>query len=444
LADSLAAWWSENIWQPDAKGLPSWQRRIVLLLRGVQVLIGDLAEGKQNLYAMALVYKTLLSLVPLLAVMFSVLKGFGVHNELEPLLLNLMQPLGAQGVEVTENVLYFVDNTNVGALGAVGLGVLLFTVISMVQQIEVAFNVTWRVRQSRALAERFSHYISVLLVGPVLIFSAVGLSQTVKRHPLFQSALGTDTGAFLYNTLSVYLPFLMVVAAITFIYIFMPNTRVRPLAAVFGATVAALLFKGASVVFTMFIVGSTKYTAIYATFATMIILILWLFFIWLIVLLGSSVAYYFQHAEKLQFLQRKTGLTPHDRDQLTLQIMVLVTQRYYKGGQPLSVMKLSELLQVPDDIVEELVRNCISGHFLVEADVHKETLLPGNPPEETSVSSLLKYLRTSAGEGEKGPQINTDSAIRSVLDTLESHALDAISDINLKQLAAEAGTGTTR
>ena len=182
--------------------------------------------------------------MPLLAVSFSVLKGFGVHTELEPLLLNMMEPLGEMGLEVTSNILQFVDNTNVGALGAVGLGVLLYTAISMVQQIEMAFNATWRVRHSRSLIERFNHYISALLVTPVLIFSALGLSQTVKRHPWFQQVLYTDTGTFLYNSLSVYLPFILVVAAFTFIYMFMPNTRVKLVAALFGATIATLLFRG--------------------------------------------------------------------------------------------------------------------------------------------------------------------------------------------------------
>lgn len=435
MSDGLGSWWSENVWQVDLKNLPDWHRRVVLFLRGTQVLINDLAEGHQSLYAMALVYKTLLSLVPLLAVSFSVLKGFGVHNQLEPLLLGIMEPIGEKGVEITKNILQFVDNTNVGALGAVGLGVLLFTVISMVQQIEMAFNATWRVRHLRSLVERFSHYISVILVGPVLIFSAVGLSQSVQRNPWFQQALDTDTGAFLYNSLSVYLPFLMVVAAFTFIYMFIPNTKVRVSAALFGAVVAALLFKGASSVFTLFIVGSTKYTAIYATFATMVILILWTYFMWFIVLMGSSVAYFYQHAEKLQFLQRNIGLSPKSRDELALQLMVLVIRQYYDGKPPLTVIRLSELLEIPDDIVEELARNLVRGGFLIETDGRKEAFIPGRPPEESSVSTLLQYLRNSSFDGDKGLRLRTDEKVVAVLGTAESNALSAVGEMNLKQLA---------
>jgi membrane protein len=436
LSDGLGSWWSENVWQVDLNGLPAWHRRAVLFLRGTQVLINDLASGLQSLNAMALVYKTLLSLVPLLAVSFSVLKGFGVHNQLEPLLLGLMEPMGEKGVEVTTSILQFVDNTNVGALGAVGLGVLLYTVVSMVQQIEMAFNATWRVRHSRSIVERFSHYISVILVGPVLMFSALGLSQTVQRHPWFQQAVDTDTGAFLYNTLSIYLPFLMIVAAFTFLYMFMPNTRVKASAALFGAVVAALLFKGASSVFTMFIVGSTKYTAIYATFATMVIMILWTYFMWFIVLMGSSVAYYYQHAEKLQFLQRNTGLSPQNRDELAMQMMVLVIQQYYAGKPPLTVIRMSELLEMPDDIIEELARNLVRGGFLIETDGRKEAFTPGRPPEESSVSSLLKYLRNSSFEGDRGVRLRTDENVITALGAAESSAMSAVDDMTLKQLAS--------
>jgi membrane protein len=437
LNDSLGNWWSKNIWQIDLKELPGWRRRIVLFLRGTQILVNDLAEGQQNLHAMGLAYRTLLSLVPLLAVSFSVLKGFGVHNQLEPFLLNIMEPIGDEGVEVTQSILQFVDNTNVGALGAVGLGVLLYTVVSMIQQIEMAFNATWRVRQSRSLIERFSHYTSVLLVGPVLIFSAVGLSQTVKRHPWFQQLLDTNAGALLYNSLSVYLPFTMVVAALTFLYIFMPYTRVKPVAALLGAIIAALMFRGVSSVFTMFIVESTQFTAIYATFATMIIMILWAYFMWLIVLLGSSIAYYYQHAEKLQFLQRNIGLSPRNRDELAMQLMVLVTRQYYAGERPLSAIRLSEMLEIPDDIVEELVRNLVEGGFLIEAGGREDAFVPGQPPEESSVSSLLQYLRNSSDEGNKGVRLGTDEKVVAVLGTAESHAMNAIDDMNLKQLASE-------
>jgi membrane protein len=436
LITKLINWWDQQVWQVDIASLPGWHRKLLLSLRGGQMLIISLMEGNNTLYAKSLVYMTILSLVPLLAVMFSVLKGFGVHNQLEPLLLQLLEPLGEKGAELTTTILSFVDNISVGVLGAVGLGVLMFTVISLIQQIEAAFNNTWRVRRLRPLLERFSHYISVLLVGPVLIFSAIGLSQSVQHMSLFQQAVETDTGAFLYNTLSVYLPFMMTVLAIAFLYMFVPNTRVKFSAALFGATITGLLFKVAASVFTLFIAGSSKYDAIYSAFATIIILFIWIFIIWLILLLGSSIAYYYQHPEKLLYLYRDEELSPYESEALALQIMVVATRRYYAEEPPITLSKLSRQLQLPDDLVEKMVDQLENGGYLKVLDEDKVRIMPGRPPEETSCAGLLAYIHDSKKKRTRRLDLITVKNVISVLNLAEKDALDAIQDISIKQLAS--------
>lgn len=436
---SLLNWWDREVWQTDVSSLPVWKRRALLSLRGVQMLIVDLIEGHNSLYAKGLVYISILSLVPLLAVMFSVLKGFGVHNQLQPLLLQLLSPLGAKGVEITTTVLSFVDNIKVGVLGAVGLGVLLFTVISLIQHIETAFNTTWRVKQLRPILERFSHYISVLLVGPVLIFSAIGLSQSVQKISIFQQAVETDAGAFLYNTLSVYLPFGMTVLGIAFVYMFVPNTRVKFSAALFGATIASLLFKVATAVFTLFIEGSTKYDAIYSAFATVILLFIWIYIIWLILLLGSSIAFYFQHSEKLLYLYRDEELSPYESESLALQIMIIVTRAYYSEEPPVELAKISQQLQLPDDLVENMILQLEKGGFIKIMNVDENRLLPGFPPEETSCSDLLAYIHDSKKTRTRRVGFVSENKVVQVLSSAEKAALDAIQGISIKQLSYAEG-----
>ena len=433
---NLLSWWDHNVWQVDVRSLSGWKRKLLLFLRGLQLLISDLLEGHNKLYAMGLVYMTILSLVPLLAVMFSVLKGFGVHNQLQPLLLNLLEPLGEKGVEITTTILSFVDNIKVGVLGAVGLGLLLFTVVSLIRQIEVAFNSTWRVRKLRPLIERFSHYISVLMVGPLLIFSAIGLSQSFEHISLFRQVIETDTGAFFYNMMSVYLPFFMTVFGITFVYMFVPNTRVKFTAALFGATIATLLFMVASFVFTLFIAGSTKYDAIYSAFATIIILFIWIYIIWLILLLGSSIAYYFQHSEKMLFLYRDEELSPYESEALALQIMVIVTRNYYAERPPVGLETISQQLQLPDDLVETMVYQLEKGGYLTIIDNDDQSLLPGCPPEETTSAELLAYIHDSKKERTKRSDATTDKNVIDILRVAETQALGAIKGVTIKQLAS--------
>ena len=167
------------VWDDDLQKLTGLHRFLVFVLRVLHLLFKELMGGQLNLRAMSLVYTTLLSIVPLLAVSFSVLKGFGVHDKLEVLLYNLLTPLGPSGVEITDKIVTFVDNVRVGVLGSIGLALLIYTVIALLQKIEAAFNFVWQIENLRSFSQRFSNYLSVILIGPVLIFSAVGFTATV-------------------------------------------------------------------------------------------------------------------------------------------------------------------------------------------------------------------------------------------------------------------------
>ena len=154
----------ETLWETDLDTL-SWQRAgAIQVVRFFYVMGRDIADGQLNLRAMSLVFTTLLSLVPLLAISFSVLKGFGIHNEIEPILMNLLSPLGEKGSEIALRIIEFVENIKVGVLGSVGLGLLVYTVMSLMQKIERAFNFAWRVNTPRSFSQRFSGYLSVLMV----------------------------------------------------------------------------------------------------------------------------------------------------------------------------------------------------------------------------------------------------------------------------------------
>jgi membrane protein len=154
------------VWGASLASLPRGRRVAVTWLRIAHMLGRELLTGTLTLRAASLVFTTLLSLVPLLAVSFSLLKAFGVHNKLEYTLFQLLDPLGERGAEFAVRIVEFVDQVKVGLLGGVGLLILFLTVISLVQKVEKALNTTWRVNQSRSFVQRFSGYLSVLLVGP--------------------------------------------------------------------------------------------------------------------------------------------------------------------------------------------------------------------------------------------------------------------------------------
>ena len=144
---------------------------------------------------MSLVYTTLLSIVPLIALSFSVLKGLGYHRYLEPLLYQFLEPLGDRATEITARVMEFVENVQSGVLGSLGLAFLLYTVISMIQKVEESFNFVWRVEQPRSIGRRFSEYLSVMVVGPVVMVAAMGLLATVGSNGLVQHLAHSSSSA---------------------------------------------------------------------------------------------------------------------------------------------------------------------------------------------------------------------------------------------------------
>jgi membrane protein len=285
------------IWATPLESLPAWRATLLRFTRLLLALVRDLASGQLTLRAMSLVYTTLLSIVPLLALSLSVLKAFGVHNQVEPALRNFLAPLGAQGEENTEHIIEFVERMNVGVLGSVGFARLLYTAVSLVQKIERSFNFIWHIAEPRSMGERFSRYLSVLLVGPILVFSALGMTAAVTSLDLVQGLLAVEPLGRLAYAAGQLLPYVLVIAAFTFIYVFVPNTHVRIWPALAGGIVGGLLWQTGGWAFAAFVAVSTRYSAIYSSLAILVLFMIWLYLSWLILLFGAAVAFYRQHPE---------------------------------------------------------------------------------------------------------------------------------------------------
>ena len=247
----------------DAGRLAPARRLGVHLLRMVIVVVRASRDGLLNLRAMGLVYSTLLSLVPLLAVTFSVLKAFGAQYQIRPLLEHALGPLGEQRDQIAERLVQFVSNTQVGLLGALGVAGLLYTVLSLMDRVEDALNHVWHARRARGLARQFTDYLSMLLAGPVLVFAAFALIASAQSHWVVQWVLAATRLETLMLLVTGYvLPILLLGTAFFLLYRLVPNTEVSTKAALIGGAVAAVLWHVAGTAFTAFLSGSTRYAGI--------------------------------------------------------------------------------------------------------------------------------------------------------------------------------------
>ena len=384
------------VWDDDLRELSGLRRYMVFVSRVLQLLVKELIGGQLNLRAMSLVYTTLLSIVPLLAVSFSVLKGFGVHNRIEPLLYNLLEPLGPNGVEITDKIIGFVENVKVGVLGSIGVVLLIYTVIALLQKIESAFNFVWQVDHLRSLSQRVSNYLSVTLVGPLLIFSAIGFTTSV---------LDTETAQYLasiepFGTLMLYgsklIPYVLVCLAFTLIYIFIPNTRVQFTAALVGGVIAGVIWKITGWGFAAFIASSSKYAAIYSSFAIVILLLIWLYLSWLILLVGSQIAYFVQHPKYMTLHREPIVLSNRMRERLALQIMFLTGYNYYHDKDPWTLERLVEYLDLPGEPVHRTIKVLVDAGYLIEIDNEdRPVYLPLRDIENVRLVDVLTDVRSS-------------------------------------------------
>lgn len=385
------------LWRQRAPGLSRWRSTGLRLARTVAVLIRDNTRGDLALRAMGLVYTTLLSLVPLLALSFSVLKAFGVHNQIRPLLLGVLAPLGDSSGDIAERIVTFIDNMNVGVLGSIGLAFLLFTAVSLVQKVEEAFNFIWHITRPRSFGERFSRYLTLLLVGPTLVFSAMGLTASAMNADLVQDIVAIEPFGRIFVALGRLTPYLLVMVAFSVAYYFIPNTRVRVASALVGAVVAGTAWQTAGWAFAEFAASSRQYQAIYSSFAILILFMTWLYLSWRIVLFGASVAFYYQCPEYLASRGDEPGLSPRMAERLALEAMGVLAEAFRAGHPPPSAEDLARGLGVPGRVLKPVL-----GELEKLGLIRQVVGLPSGylPARDLSTLPLLRVVDAMRSAGE--------------------------------------------
>jgi membrane protein len=397
--------------------------RAMLLGRYAYALARDLLHGDLGLRAVSLVYTTMLATVPLLAFAFSLLKGLGVHRQLEPFLRNLLAPLGPRSDELTQRIIGFVDNVNGGTLASLSILLLLYTALSMAQQVESSLNFVWRVDRPRSLARRFSEYLSVMLVGPLFMSAAMGLIGTLASSALVERLRAAEPfGAWLAGVGNL-LPYTLLIGGFSFLYVFVPNTRVRVAPALVGGLFAGVLWVAGGKLFATFVVSASRTEAIYSGFAIVLVAMFWLQISWLILLLGSQLAYYVQNPAELRHGQRRVGLASSLRERLALATMLLVGRDFEQPGHGWRAESLAARLRVPSHALDPVIVALKSAGLL--ATTAEERLIPARDPHRIELAAILAAVREPPASAQADthdwtPTIETvaadiDTAIRSAL-----------------------------
>ena len=407
----------------------------VRILRYPFAVVRDLAHGDINLRAMGLVYTTLLSVVPLIAFAFAVLKGFGAHRELQPIIYDFFRPMGEEGAtEVTSRIMAFADNVSSGVLGSVGFALLIWTLLGTIQKVEDSFNFLWRVEQPRSWARRVAEYMSLLVIGPILLVGFVGLSRATVGKAIDSAITEVPVLQQVTQSLLGLAPYAMVTALFTVLYMFIPNTRVQWKPALIGAVTAGVIWAAVGKMFAAIVMVSARFTIVYAGFAFIVAALLWTYFGWLILLAGTQLSFYIQNPSYLRIGLQPLRLSCAEMEQLALKAMYLVARTHMSGGARWTINRLAGELGLPGIAIAQIGATLEKAGLLIVTE--DDEFVPGRDISRINVQEILEVARNqrSGHSAARGLQI---AAVDRLSEKLEKAWRDCCADRTLRDLLDE-------
>ncbi|MCX8023090.1 MAG: YihY/virulence factor BrkB family protein [Syntrophorhabdaceae bacterium] len=387
----------EDIWRISSKDL-SYPRG--LLIKTLRIFLLAIFEFRANnciSRATVLTYYSLLNIVPLLAVFFAIAKGFGLKRIVEGYIYELSEKVHLQP-EMTNQIIGFANKVLIQAKGGViaGIGVILlfWTVISILGKVEETFNTVWKVKQERTLIRKFTDYISVMVLAPVLFALASSatllissqLKMMIEKIVLFK-ALSVSIIFFLN-----FLPYLAVWVLMTGLYMVMPNTKIPLRSAIFAGIAAGTIYQIIQWLYIKFQIGVASYSAIYGSFAALPLFLGWLQISWMILIFGSELSYAYEHHETFGFHPDYSRIGFNQRRFLMLRVLRLLIVRFINGEKPIGVKEIAVNLQIPVSFVKTILNELTKTGLIcevVEGEGHRSLFQPAKPVEGIRIKTFL-------------------------------------------------------
>jgi membrane protein len=431
LRERVSRYFERDIWQRH----PTGTSRLVALGRSaiqVGVVVAQGIERDQILLrATALTYFAMLSLVPILALAIGLVGAFGVSEDLARVVVNRV---AAGSPEAGEYILNLVKNVNFGSFGAVG-GVSLFvTTVLAIGNVETSFNRIWGIERQRSLMRRFADYLAVLVVAPLLFTASVSLATSLRSETILAQVLAHPMMAQAYELGLKQTPTILLLLGFAFLYWFLPNTSVRPLPALLGGLVAALLFTLAQRLYIGSNVGVARSNAIFGSFAALPLLLVWLYVSWIVVLLGCEVAFAAQNLHSFRLARAGEEPRPAAREAIGIAVAAHVARAFRDGGG-ITDEALAGQLDVPVRTVRAILVDLEGGGIVSLRGADGCDYQLGRAADAISITQVLEALRGSSTPA--GKHAAGDGPVRAVVGDVERGVAQALGDRTLADLAGE-------
>lgn len=419
----------EDIWRMRQRDL-LWSRGLLIrTLRVIFLSFRGLTQDRCALRASSLTFYSLLSLVPVFAMVLAIAKGFRFQRALEKMLLEQLQ--GQE--EVVSRILgfseTFLESATGGFVAGTGVVLLLYSIIRILAQIETAFNDIWGIRQARSIGRKISDYLSLTLIAPIVFLISSTLTVFVTSGVKFVLAkialLGPLGPAILF--IVKFLPYGVLWVLFTFIYIVLPNAKVRFLSGLLGGVIAGTLFQLFQWGYINFQIGVAKYNAIYGSFAALPLFFIWLQMSWLIVLFGAEISFAHQNAETYEFEKDCLNVSYAFKRLIFLGITHLLVTHFLKKEPPLNARQISHRLEIPLCLVHPILDELAAAGLVSEVMGHEDKggcFQPARDPEVLTIKYVIDAMEERGSDSipvapSEGLE-KLSAALKSFSDLLES------------------------
>lgn len=409
-----------DIWVLPEKGLSRTKAYFVRTLKVFLMTIRGFQDDHCSVKASALTFYSLLSVVPIIAMFFGIAKGFGFDKRLQ---IQLLEKFSGQE-EILLRVFEFSDSllqkTKGGIVAGIGVALLFWSVVNVLGYIEQSFNNVWKVKKSRSFARKCSDYLSVAMVCPLLFIMASSLTVTmagqVKYVAEIVSRLGLPPGPILL--LLDIIPYVLIWTLFAFIYIYMPNTKVRWRSGLIAAVATGTAYQAFQWLYIAFQVGVARANAIYGSFAALPLFLVWLQISWMIVLFGSELSHAVQNVHTYGGPADPEKVSPYNRKLLSLLIARVVIRKFSEGEKPLTAPGIADVLGMPAHLVRQILSDLSAGGLFstTEREEYEEAAYqPARDIHKITITTVLDALERY---GSVDPVFSPTEDFRAVSATL--------------------------
>lgn len=381
---------SDKLWKIRLNKVDKRQGILIRQLRILSLAFKGFKEDNCLTYATALTFYTLFSIVPILALVFAIAKGFGYEKNLQDQILQNYKEYN----DILTNAFVYANSmlstTKGGVIAGFGIVLLLWSVMQLLVNIENSFNDIWEINRGRTWIRKVTDYLTIMLVGPLLLIVSGGLTVAIQTRVGNMHLLGFVSTFFIKL-----IAYALIAGVFTFLYTVMPNTKVKVKPAFLAAVVATILFEFVGWAYIRFQVGANRMNAIYGGFAALPLFLIWVQYSWYIVLFGAELSYSYQNVDHYELEDEIEKISPRYKKVIALMIANLVTKRFYNHEAALSAVEISEKLDLPSHLTRIILNEFVDTGIFVEINPETDqdiVFLPGVTESKFTVQYLIDSI----------------------------------------------------